>query len=194
MKPLRVALTVLALVAAAAVSYAQTTDHGMGAFSNDSGPILMAVDSQLAGRALDSPYAMFVLFMGVKDKSGSVNVASKDVVMVYKGQEYHMPSLVELRDQYSGELRDLSLYRRLGKEGLIASWVRFYDFPERANFFPPLTLSAPLPIDEGHMSAWYGFMTPLYFKNPGFAKGDRLTIKVRDAKNPSVTGECEIVL
>jgi hypothetical protein len=105
-----------------------------------------------------------------------------------------MPSLVELRDKYSGELRDLGLYRRLGKEGLVASWVRFYDFPERANFFPPLTLQAPLPIDEGHMSAWYGFMTPLYFKNPGFAKGDRVTIKVRDAKNAAVTGECEVVL
>jgi hypothetical protein len=193
MKPLRVALIVLALVAAAA-SFAQSTDHGMGAFSNDSGPILVAVDAQLVGRALHSPYTMFVLFMGVKDKTGSINVASKDVVMVYKGQEYHMPSLGELREKYSGGLRDLGLYRRLGKEGLIASWVRFYDFPESANFFPPLTLRAPLPIDEGHMSAWYGFMTPLYFKNPGFAKGDRVTIKVRDAKNPAVTGECEVVL
>lgn len=191
MKPLRVALIVLALVAAA---YPQTKDLGLGAFSNDSGPILMAVDAQLAGRAVNSPYAMFVLFMGVKDKTGSINVASKDVVMVYKGQEYHMPSLAELRGNYRGEIRDLSFYRRLGKEGLVASWVRFYDFPERANFFPPLTLRAPLPIDEGHMSAWYGFATPLYFKNPGFAKGDRLTIRVRDAKNPDITGECEVVL
>ncbi len=191
MKPLRVALIVLALVAAA---YPQTKDLGLSAFSNDSGAILMAVDAQLVGRAVNSPYAMFVLFMGVKDKTGSINVASKDVVMVYKGQEYHMPSLAELRSNYRGEIRDLNFYRRLGKEGLVASWVRFYDFPERANFFPPLTLRAPLPIDEGHMSAWYGFVTPLYFKNPGFAKGDRLTIKVRDAKNPDITGECEVVL
>ncbi|HSQ79147.1 MAG TPA: hypothetical protein VLN41_01000 [Candidatus Bathyarchaeia archaeon] len=194
MKPLKVALIVLAVAFAAAALSAQTKDNGLSAFSNDAGPILMAVDAQLAGRAIDSPYSMFVLFMGVKDKTGSVDVASKDVVMVYKGQEYHMPSLTELRDNYRGELRDLGLYRRLGKEGLVASWVRFYDFPERANFFPPLTLRAPLPIDEGHMSAWYGFVTPLYFKNPGFAKGDRLTIKVRDAKNPSLTGECEVVL
>ncbi len=191
MKPLRVALIVLALVAAA---YPQTKDLGLSAFSNDSGAILMAVDAQLVGRAVNSPYAMFVLFMGVKDKTGSINVASKDVVMVYKGQEYHMPSLAELRSNYRGEIRDLNFYRRLGKEGLVASWVRFYDFPERANFFPPLTLRAPLPIDEGHMSAWYGFVTPLYFKNPGFAKGDKLTIKVRDAKNPDITGECEVVL
>jgi hypothetical protein len=39
-----------------------------------------------------------------------------------------------------------------------------------------------------------GFVTPLYFKNPGFAKGDKLTIKVRDKKNPQLAGECEVVL
>jgi hypothetical protein len=44
------------------------------------------------------------------------------------------------------------------------------------------------------MSGKWGFMTPLYFKNPGFAKGDKLTIKVRDIKNPEITGECDIVL
>ncbi len=44
------------------------------------------------------------------------------------------------------------------------------------------------------MVAFHGFMSPLYFKNPGFVKGDKLTIKVRDAKNPAVTGECEVVL
>jgi hypothetical protein len=37
-------------------------------------------------------------------------------------------------------------------------------------------------------------VTSLYFKNPGFAKGDKLTIKVRDMKNPELTGECEVVL
>jgi hypothetical protein len=44
------------------------------------------------------------------------------------------------------------------------------------------------------MLGFNGFMTPLYFKNPGFAKGDRLTIKVRDAKDPALTGECDVVL
>lgn len=193
MRSPRVALIALAFAFAAA-AYPQTTELGLGAFANDTGPILMAVDAQFAGRALDSPYAMFVLFMGVKNKTGSVSVAAKDVVMVYKGQEYHMPSLPQLRDAYLGEIRDLDLYRHLGKEGLVASWVRFYDFPERASFFPPLALHAPLPIDRGYMTAWYGFMTPLYFKNPGFSKGDRLTIKVRDAKNPAINGECEVVL
>jgi len=191
MKMLKVAMVVLVLAAAA---YPQTTDLGMGAFSNETGPILMAVDAAMVNQSIGSPYAMFVLFVGAGAKRGNLSVAAKDIVMVYKGQEYHMPSLSELRKNYGGEIRDLDFYRRLGKEGIISSWVKFYDFPEPASFFPPLTLNSTLAVTEGHMTAYYGFMSPLYFKNPGFAKGDKLTIKVRDAKDPAVTSECEVVL
>jgi hypothetical protein len=191
MKISKVALIVLIFAAAA---YPQTKDLGMGAFANESGPILMAVDAQLVGQSINNPYAMFVLFMGARDKDTAISVATKDVVMVYNGQEYHMPTLADLREHYRGEMRDLNFYRHLGKEGIIASWVRLYDFPEPANFFPPLTLQSTLAIKEGHMVALNGFMTPIYFKNPGFAKGDKLTIKVRDVKNPAVSGECEVVL
>ena len=191
MKILRVAAILLVLAAAA---YPQTQDLGMGAFANESGPILMAVDAQLVDQSIGRPYAMFVLFMGARDRNTSITVAAKDIVMVYKGQEYAMPTLAELRDNYRGELRDLNFYRRLGKEGIIASWVRLYDFPERATFFPPLTMRSTLPITEAHMLALDGYMTPIYFKNPGFAKGDKLTIKVRDAKKPDITGECQVVL
>lgn len=191
MKALKVAIALLVLTAAA---YPQTVDLGMGSFSNESGPILMAVDAALVNRSIGSPYAMFVLFVGIGDNKGSVSVAAKDIVMVYKGQEYRMPSLSDLRKNYGGEIRDLEFYARLGKEGLISSWIKFYDFPDSDHFFPPLTLSSNLAVTEGHMSAFRGFMTPLYFKNPGFAKGDKLTIKVRDVKDPAVTGECEVVL
>jgi len=191
MKALKIALAVIALAAAA---YPQTQALGMGGFANESGSILMAVDAALVAQSIGNPYAMFVLFMGAKDKNVSITVAAKDVVMVYKGQEYHMPSLSDLRADYRGVVRDVDFYRRLGKEGIISSWVRFYDFPEPANFFPPLTLQSTLAVTEGHMTAFYGFSTPIYFKNPGFAKGDKLTIKVRDAKNAAITGECEVVL
>jgi hypothetical protein len=190
----RLGLAVLAVAALAASAFAQTVDLGMGSFSNESGPILMAVDAAMVKQAIDSPYAMFILFMGLSDKKSSATVAAKDIVMVYKGQEYRMPSLTELRDNYKGEIRDLDFYRRLGKEGIISSWVKFYDFPESANFFPPLTLASELAVTAGHMVAFHGFMTPIYFKNPGFAKGDKLTIKVKDVKNPALTGECEVVL
>ena len=191
MKALKVAIAVFVLVAAA---YPQTKDLGMGAFSDETRPIFMTVDTALVRHSIGNPYAMFVLFMGVGDKKSSITVAAKDIVMVYKGQEYRMPTLSELRGSYGGEIRDLDFYNRLGKEGVISSWIRFYDIPDTANFFPPLTLGSTLAVSEGHMTAFYGFMTPLYFKNPGFAKGDKLTIKVRDVKNPALTGECEVVL
>ena len=57
-----------------------------------------------------------------------------------------------------------------------------------------LTLAAPLAASEGHMAGQQGFMTPKYFKNPGFSKGNRLTIRVRDMKDPQLVGECEVVL
>jgi len=191
MKLLRFVLIALVL---SAVAYPQTADLGMGAFSNESGAILVAVDAALVNRVTYSPYIMFVVFLAAKDQNQYISVAAKDVVMVYKGQEYPMPSLKDLRDNYRSEIRDIDFYRHLGKEGINASWARLYQFPEKANFFPPLTLWSTLAVDEGHMTGFYGFMTPLYFKNPGFAKGDKLTIKVRDKKNAQLSGECEVVL
>ena len=190
MKTVKIALMVLILAAAA---YPQTKDLGMGAFSSQSGAILMTIDAALVNKDLGSSYLMFMAFMA-SSGDRSVAVAAKDVVMVYKGQEYRMPSLGELRDNYKGQIRDLDFYRHLGKEGINASWIRYYEFPEKSNFFPPLTSSAPLASSAGHMASKLGFMTPLYFKNPGFAKGDKLTIKVRDMKDPSLTGECEVIL
>lgn len=105
-----------------------------------------------------------------------------------------MPTLAALRGDYGGIIRDLGFYRHLGKEGIISSWVRHFDFPNDTGFFPPLTPQSGLAVTEGHMTGFYGFMTPIYFKNPGFSKGDTLTIKVRDAKGASITGECEVVL
>lgn len=194
MKYPRIAMVALVLVFAAA-AFPQTKDLGLGAFSNETGGILMAVDAGLVIQAIDNPYAMFVLFLAARDQNRNVVVAAKDVVMVYKGREYRMPSLGELREDYGGGIiRDLNFYRALGQQGIISSWVRLYRFPDNHNFFPPLTLRSTLAVDEGHMTSFDGFVTPIYFKNPGFAKGDTLTIKVRDRKDPSITGECEVVL
>jgi hypothetical protein len=184
----------MVILALAGLGYGQTVDHGLGAFSSESGAILVAVDAALVNKDLKEPYVMFYGFLAPKDPNVPIRVAAKDVVMVYKGQEIPMLSLSELRDKYRGEIRDMSFYRRLGKEGIISSWVRLYQFPEPSSFFPPLTLNAPLAVKEAYMLGFNGFMTPLYFKNPGFAKGDRLTIKVRDAKDPALTGECDVVL
>jgi hypothetical protein len=193
MKTAKIAKTALMVLVLTAAAYPQTKDLGMGAFSSQGGPILMTIDASLVNRDLGSPYVMFMAFLASADDR-ALAVAAKDVVMVYKGREYRMPSLEELRNEYKGQIRDLDFYRRLGKEGINASWIRYYEFPEESNFFPPLTQASPLAASEGHMASKLGFMTPLYFKNPGFAKGDKLTIKVHDIKDPSIAGECEVTL
>ena len=191
MKIFRFVLSVLILAAAV---YPQTQSLGMGAFASENGAILLTIDAGLVNRKIDSPYVMFFAFMGAKDQSQSLSVAAKDVVMVYKGKEYSLPTVKDLRENYKGGIRDLDLYERLGKEGVIASWMRMYDFPDDANYFPVLGRGIDMATNIGHMFGHYGFQTPLYFKNPGFAKGDTLTIKVKDARNAQLTGECEIVL
>jgi hypothetical protein len=137
---------------------------------------------------------MFYAIMGSKDINLNISVAAKDIVIVYKGQKLSLPSVKELRDNYNGMRRDLDLYRHLGKEGVCSSWVCYYDFLPAPNFYPVLDLCSDLAADMGHMNGIYGFQTPLYVKNPGFAKGDKLIFKVRDVKNPNLTGECTVTL
>ena len=171
-----------------------TKDLGLGAFANDNGSILLAIDTALVTRTLDNPYVMFYAFMASKDINQNISVAAKDIVVVFKGQEYSLPTVKELRTNYNGLIRDFDLYRQLGKEGINASWVRFYDFLPAPNFYPTLDLRSDLATDAGHMYGIRGFETPLYLKNPGLAKGDMLIFKVRDTKNPDLTGECAVTL
>lgn len=169
-------------------------DLGLGAFANDHGPILLAIDSSLAIRSLNSPYVMFYAFMASKNMNQNITVAARDIVVLYKDQVLTMPTVKELRANYGAVIRDATLYRELGKEGINASWIKLFDFPRAPNFFPRLDLRSDLAADYGHMYGVRGFHTPLYFKNPGFRKGDKLVFIVRDAKDPKLTSECTVVL
>jgi len=199
MKITHIAFLVL-LVAAVAFSLPQdvresvSVDLGLGAFANESGPILLTVDTALAGRTLNSPYVMFYAYMASKDSNRKISVAAKDIVVLYNGRELTLPKVSELRGNYRGINRDYEMYRQLGKEGVIASWVRMYQFPPRPNFFPPTDMSTEVAVDTGSMFGFYGFDTPLYLKNPGFSKGDKLTFVVKDRKNSDLTSECEVVI
>jgi hypothetical protein len=177
-----------------AAAYPLTKDLGMGAFSNDQGAIKLAIDASLVERQIDSPYVMFVVYMAAGQEGQNITVSRDNVVMVYKDKEFKMPSVEELRKNYGGEIRDLNFYRHLGKEGIYSSWLRFYDFPQRGDFFSPLTSRAPLSVDEGSMANFIGFRTKCYFKNPGFRKGDKLVLKVLDKKDAKLTGEVTVVL
>ncbi len=176
-----------------ATASAQTIDLGQDVFYNDEGEITMAADAGLAVRRLDSPYIMFMVYMVAKGGQ-SLTVNRDSVTMVYKGKDFKMPPLKELRDQYKGELNDMNTYRRLGKESLVLSRMRFYTFPADTDFFPVLGTRGSLPVDEGSMTGQIGFSTKFYFKNPGFKKGDDLVLKVHDKKNPEITGSVTVVL
>ncbi|MBN1939255.1 MAG: hypothetical protein JW843_06700 [Candidatus Aminicenantes bacterium] len=199
MKIMQSAFLVL-LLAAAAFSLPQdfgeavTTDLGMGAFASDSGPILLTVDSALVSRTLGNPYVMFYAYMASRDGNRKISVAAKEIVVMFNGRELTMPTVSELRSSYKGINRDYERYNQLGKEGVIASWVRNYQFPPRPNFYPPMNMSTEVAVDTGSMFGFYGFQTPLYLKNPGFSKGDKLTFVVKDRKDSSLTSECEVVI
>lgn len=191
---MKVLKAVLLLLVVCAVAYPQTKDLGLAAFANDKGPIMLAVDASVVDRELNSPYLMFVLYMAAAKEGEDMTVSRNNVVMICQGKEYKMPSIQELRKNYNAEIRDINLYRHLGKEGIVSSWIRFYKFPKRYDFFPALTVNAPLPVDEGSLDDFIGFRTKAYFKNPGLKKGDRLTIKVWDKDNPQISGECDVVI
>jgi hypothetical protein len=181
----------LLLFISAAV-FAQTEDLGQSVFYNSEGAIALAIDAGLAVRKLDSPYVMFMLFMASQVKS-NLSVQRDDIVMIYKGQEYKMPSLEEWRKDYKGAQNDIEFYARLGKESLASSKMRFYNFNWAYDFYPVLG-RGPLPADELSMANNIGAKTKIYFKNPGFQKGDELIIKVKDHKNPEYNGFCAVIL
>jgi hypothetical protein len=189
MKTLRFVALLIFVTAAAS---AQTQDLGQNVFFNSEGAIDVCVDASLAVRKLDSPYVMFMVYMAAKEGK-SLSVHRDDVVMIYKEQEYKMPSLEEWRKNYKGAQNDIDLYLRLGKESLASSQMRLYSFPWREDFFPILS-RGPLPTDQVSMANQIGAKTKFYFKNPGFQKGDQITIKVKDHKNAELNGSCAVEL
>ena len=184
----------LVILLAFSAGFAQTQKLGMGSFANEKGPIMMAVDASLAIQQLDQPYLMFVLYMAAKTNSQNITVSRDDVVLVYNGQEFHLPTVKEFRQNYNGEIKDLDFYRHLGKEGIFSSWIRVYTFPKNDDFFPPNSQGTSLAAEQASMYNFTGFNTLLYFKNPGFKRGDKITIKVKDKKDAALTGEVDVVL
>jgi len=191
MKSFKILFALLVLSVAA---FAQTTDLGLGAFANDKDPIMLAVDAGVASRGPENPYVMFVVYMASKDQKQDISVDRKSVTLVYNGREYQMPTFKELRRNYGAEIRDINLLRHLGKEGIASSWIRFYEFPDEGDFFPPLTARARVKTDRGSMSGFHAFVTKCYFKNPGFKTGDKLVIRVTARNKPELMGEVAVIL
>ncbi len=183
MKLLRVTILILLLCI---VASADTEYLGNYVYSNDDELINIVADAVLAVRNMDNPYLMFVLYMTV-DENVSATVERKDVVLVYKDKEYKMPSVEELRKNYSGDTRDMRIYQSTIKSTLALSQIRFYRFPLFQDFFPTRT-QATTAVDQGSMTQFIGFRTKVYFKNPGIKEGDIVVIKVKDKKDPEIYG------
>lgn len=171
---------------------AQTQDLGQKVFFSDVGPINIAVDASVASRLVDSPYVMFVLYMGT-DEEMSAQINREDVVLIHNDQEYPMTSFDELRNNYDQERRDANIYARQGKQALVTSYMRFYTFQWNLDFFPPRATSVTR-IDEAGISSRIGFRATTYFKNPGFKSGDNVVIKVIDRKKPEMWGAVSAIL
>lgn len=186
--------TVLAILVIVVGAFAQTEDLGMGAFSNDKSDIMLAVDASLAMASLDKPYILFVVFMAAKSQNQNIVVSRDGVVMVWNGQEYKMPSLQEFRENYKGDVWDVTRYRKMAKEGIISSWIRFYDFPSSGDFFPSLQSNSQIKTDEGSMYSNQGFWSKCYFKNPGLKKGDTVVLRVTAKNKPELKSEVSIKL
>ena len=175
---------------AAVLPPVQTLDMGQGVFYSDQGDVIMAVDAVVANLKLDAPYVMFMAYMGVSGNA-SVKVRREDVTMIYKGQEFSMPTVKELNSSYNGGQNDWTLYERSGKESLILSRMRYWRYQVGTDFFPLLSRDI-MAVGEGSMTGDLGFRTRLYFKNPGFKKGDEIIIQVKDHSNPEASGSCAV--
>jgi hypothetical protein len=180
----------LALMILSGAGFAQTIELGQTFFLNREGGIIVAIDTSVAVRKINSPYIMFMAFF-VAGGNDNRSIHRDDVTMIYKGQEYKMPSYKEWLKEYNAATSDWKLYNTLGKENLSNySELRLYSFPSDTDYFP----LRDLRTDEGSLTKTTGFRTNLYFKNPGFKNGDELVIMVKDRKNPEIKGTCGVIL
>jgi hypothetical protein len=193
MKILRFTLTVM--VTGLMLS-AQTIHVGQHVYFSGEGQIDIAADAGLAVQNLDQPYVPFVLFIGMAPGERYIAGIHKDnVVMIYKDQEYKLPTVQDFRKEYRGDSRDARTYERLfaGVESLLATQMRHYHFQLQNQYFPARN-SGKIAVDEGSISSSIGFATFAYFKNPGFQYGDTVVIKVSDKKSLDFWGSVEIEL
>lgn len=187
----KIVLPLLLLALCASLS-AQTVDLGKHMFFNGEAPINLAVDARMVPSALNAPYVMFMVYM-TADKGYKATVDRKGITLIYKGQEYPMPSVKELRKGYDDINRDMRTYARLGLENLSVSEMSLYEFDPEGDLFPAPE-SGMMPSDTVSMSRMRGARTNVYFKNLGFKIGDELIIRVKDKKKPELTTEVKVVL
>ncbi len=184
--------SLLFIVLTCSLMLAQTVHLGQEVFLSEEGVINLAVDAAVASRNLDSPYIMFMLFMGA-DPGAYAKISRDTVFLVHNNETYLMPSLKELRENYARDRYDWDLYRRMGKDSLVLSKMRWYRFQTSYDFFPARGQNVRV-TDYGDITSREGFQTKAYFKNPGFKAGDKIIIKVLDIENRMIWGASAVEL
>lgn len=171
----------------------QTKHLGQGVFYNDQGAINLAVDAGLAMQKWDSPYVPFVLYMGTDQASATV--PKEKVFLIYGDNTYTLPDLKVFREEYKQDRQDYRAYNQIymGQESLVMTHFRDYEFDWDRDFFPPRG-SGHIAASQAGINNLIAFKSFVYFKNPGFKKGDQLLIKVVDGKNDEIFGACAVVI
>ncbi len=132
----------LALLALTSLAVTQTIEIAKSVFYNEEGAILLAIDACLAVKKIDSPYVPFIAFLATGGNQ-RITVNRTNVVMIYQGKEYRMPSFKEWRAKYHAAEQDRDIYDSLNQEWFTRSQMKKYRFAWEQDFFP-LRDSRPL--------------------------------------------------
>ena len=182
------------LIGLGVVLTAQTVHLGQHVYISTEGPLNIAIDASLTMQRLESDYVPFVVYMG-GDEGVKANISRENVILIYKNQEYRMPDIKDFRKEYRSDNRDMRFYENYyaGRESLILTQMRTYHFQWDTDFFPARS-TGRLVTDEIAVSGNIGFKSFLYFKNPGFEKGDVIAIKFFDKTDAEIWGACAVQL
>ena len=185
---------ILLMVIVSLILSAQTIHVGQHVYYNEEGAVNIAADASMAVQRLDQKYVPFVLYLGTDEKT-SIQIPRENVVLVYKDQEYSMPALKEFRKEYSYDNRDARQYNNFyqGIQSLVATQMRTYNFSLQDQFFPSRN-SGSLAVNQASLAGSIGFVSFVYFKNPGFQFGDTVVIKVFDKDDPDIWGAVAVEL
>ncbi|NOZ13294.1 MAG: hypothetical protein GXO69_06550 [Acidobacteria bacterium] len=183
-------LIVLLVLGIATLGLAKTRHLGNYSYINTDGKINIAVNAAVAAKNLNRTYLPFVAYLGTDSKITAV-VNRSDIVLIYKGKTYHMPTFRELRQNYHRDVMDMTLFSR-ETEHIFPSDMSKYQFQTNVDFFPARTEGNIVPSEMVTVSDTLGVRTKLYFKNPGIKKGEKAILKIRDSKNPDINGEITI--
>ncbi|NOY23239.1 MAG: hypothetical protein GXO70_06995 [Acidobacteria bacterium] len=183
-------LLFLMVLTLATFGFGKTRHLGNYSYINTDGAIHIAVNAAVAAKNLNRKYLPFIAYMGCAVGKMAV-VERKSIVLEYKGNEYHLPTMKELRQNYNRDVMDMTLFAR-EIEHIFPSEMSNYRYQPWIDFCPARTEPRKLAPGDVTLTSSTGVKTKLYFKNPGIKKGDTAVLKVVDKKNPDINGSITI--